>query len=362
MSMNITIIGAGNTGLAMAAHSAEQGHRVTLWNRSEETISQLIDTHTIYSNGKVNGEFELHLVTTDMKEALIDPDVVLIATPSFAHKDLAEKIGKNISKETLILLCPGRTFGALEFKVVYDDFNQQFNQTIAETQTSIYTCRKTGADSVEIISIKYNVLFSAADSQENDTIFERLPAHLQRQLEPAESIIETSIGSVGMILHCAPSLLNIGWTEHEKYEFKHYTEGITLSIAKLLERIDEERIQVSKKLGTEVESVKEWLKRVYKVEGETLYESIQNTEAYETIDAPNILDNRYITEDVPNGLVPLESAGLYLGLEMKHTSMIIDLASSLLDKDFRESGRDLNKVFQGDTKEIDAFINRSEVT
>lgn len=354
-------MGAGNTGLAMAAHSAEQGHSVTLWNRSEETISQLIETHTIYSKGKINGEYKLHLVTADPKEALVDPDVILISTPSYAHKYLAEVIAKNISKETVILLCPGRTFGALEFKVVYDDLNQQFDQIIAETQTSIYTCRKTSADSVDIISIKYNVLFSAFDSEENDSIFEGLPSHLQRQLEPAESIIETSIGSVGMILHCAPSLLNIGWTEHEKYEFKHYTEGITPSIAKLLEKIDKERIEVSKKLGTEVESVKEWLKRVYKVEGNTLYESIQNTEAYETIDAPNILDNRYITEDVPNGLVPLESAGLYLGLEMTYTSLIIDLACALLDTDFRESGRNLNTVFQGETKEIETFINRSEV-
>lgn len=360
--MNITIMGAGNTGLAMAAHSAEQGHDVTLWNRSEESIAQLIDTHTIYSKGKIKGEFDLHLVTTDIKEALVDPDIILIATPSFAHQNLAEMVAKNISKETLILLCPGRTFGALEFKEVYEDLNQQFEQTIAETQTSIYTCRKTSDDSVDIISIKYNVLFSAIDSHENDNIFEELPIHLQRQLEPAESIIETSIGSVGMILHCAPSLLNIGWTEHEKYEFKHYTEGITPSIAKLLEKIDKERIQVSKGLGTEVESVREWLKRVYKVEGETLYESIQNTEAYETIEAPNILDNRYITEDVPNGLVPLESAGLHLGLEMKHTTLIIDLASALLDTDFREGGRVLNTVFQGDTKEMKTFINRSEVT
>jgi opine dehydrogenase len=359
--MNITILGAGNTGLAMAAHSAEQGHRVTLWNRSEATITQLIKTHTIYSNGKIDGEFDLHLVTTDIREALVNPDLILISTPSFAHKYLAEMIGKNISKETLILLCPGRTFGALEFKAVYEEYNQQFAQTIAETQTSIYTCRKTAEDTVDIISIKYDVLFSAINSQENNHIFEGLPTFLQRQLEPAKSMIETSIGSVGMILHCAPSLLNIGWTENKKYEFKHYTEGITETIASLLEKIDQERIEVSKKLGTEVESVKEWLKRVYKVEGETLYESIQNTEAYETIGAPNILDNRYITEDVPNGLVPLESAGLHLGLDMKYTSLIIDLACALLDTDFRERGRNLDTVFQGDAKEIELFINGSEV-
>src|SRR5690554_7414131 len=90
--MNITIIGAGNTGLAMAAHSVEQGHRVTLWNRLEETISPLIETPIIYSKGAVEGEFVLEKATTDWEEALEDPDLIIVTTPSYAHKSLAEQI------------------------------------------------------------------------------------------------------------------------------------------------------------------------------------------------------------------------------------------------------------------------------
>ena len=36
--MNITVIGAGNSGLAMAAHLSLNYNCVTLWNRSRETI------------------------------------------------------------------------------------------------------------------------------------------------------------------------------------------------------------------------------------------------------------------------------------------------------------------------------------
>jgi len=32
--MKITVIGAGNSGLAMAAHLAMEGYSVRLWNRS----------------------------------------------------------------------------------------------------------------------------------------------------------------------------------------------------------------------------------------------------------------------------------------------------------------------------------------
>lgn len=358
--MNITILGAGNTGLAMAAHAAAEGHNVSLWNRLEQNISHLMDTRTIYSNGEVEGEFKLDIVTSNMKEVLKDPDLILISTPSFAHKDLAEEIGKNISNETVILLCPGRTYGALEFEAVYKEFNTEYEQTVAETQTAIYTCRRTSEDTVDILSIKNNVLFSALNAKKNKKILNQLPDHLQKHLTPADSLIETSIGSVGMIFHCTPLLLNTGWTESKEHDYKYYIEGISPSIAKLLEKLDAERIEVSKSLGVEVESVKDWLKRVYKVEGNTLYESIQNTEAYVTIEAPSTLDNRYITEDVPNGLVPVESTGKHLGLEMKYMRIIIDLASALLERDFREEGRNLDSIFNGNKEDIETFLNGSD--
>lgn len=359
--MKITIIGAGNTGLAMAAHAVDKGHHVTLWNRLEDNITPLTETPIIYSEGAIVGEFELEKVTTDMEEALIDPDLIIITTPSFAHKSLAVQVAKHIKKETTIMLCPGRAFGALEFQVYYNRYNQTYEQAIIETQTAIYTCRKTSNNEVDIITIKHDVLFSALDSSHNEEIFDKLPLHLQERLVPAQSIIETSIGSVGMILHCAPLLLNTGWTENSDFSYKYYTEGITPSIAKLLENIDRERIEVSKKLGYEVESVKSWLNRVYKVRGDSLYESIQNTEAYVTIEAPNTLNNRYITEDVPNGLVPIESAGKYFGVDVSHTSLIIDLASALLETDFRESGRNLSSFLKESIETFEKSSYRSEV-
>ena len=108
-----------------------------------------------------------------------------------------------------------------------------------------------------------------------------------------------------------------------------------------------ERIAVSKELGYEVETVKDWLKRTYNIEGESLYECIQNNEAYKTIEAPKTLKHRYIFEDIPHGLVAIEAVGERLGLNMRNTSLIIDLASSLMDVDFRKIGRNLNGVFEG---------------
>lgn len=336
--MNITVIGAGNSGLAMAAHLSSEGYNITLWNRSRSTIEKLISTHTIHCEGILEDEVKIGLVTDDIKDALKDPDIILVTTPANSHKDIAKLIGENIRRETLIVLNPGRTFGALEFKRIYDSYNP-IEQLIAETQTIIYTCRKTGEDSVKIFSFKSDVLISGLDSRRNEELVTQLPKCIQAYFKPARSIIETSIGNIGMVLHVAPLLLNTGWTENPSNIYKHYYDGITPIIAEFIEKIDQERVNVSEALGYRIETTKEWLIRTYHIQGDNLYECIQNNEAYRTIDAPSSLKHRYIYEDVPCGLVPIESVGLKLGLDMTYTTLTIDLASKLLNEDFREIGR-----------------------
>jgi opine dehydrogenase len=337
--MKITVIGAGNSGLAMAAHLIQNGHSVTLWNRTYEHFGILAKTRIIHSTGIVTGDFLVDVITSDMRIALIDPEIVFVTTPASSHRDIAEAIGKNAKTSSIIILNPGRTFGALEFHSIYSNNINPHNQVIAETQTIIYTCRKTSDDAVNIISIKSDVLISTFDVNENQNLIKKLPECIGRYLIPAKSMVETSIGNVGMILHCAPLLLNSGWTENAISNYKYYYDGITPSVARFIGKIDQERIEVSKALGHEVESTMEWMKRTYHIQGQNLFSTIQNNESYRTIDAPKSLNHRYIEEDVPCGLVPLESTGLALGIDMKCTSLIIDLANAMLDKDFRQSGR-----------------------
>lgn len=342
--MKVSVMGAGNSGLAMAAHLTHNGHEVTLWNRSADTIRKILNTRAIHSRGMLNGSFRLHAVTTDMREGIDEADLILVTTPTTAHRDLAEGIARCIVRPTPIVLCPGRTFGAVEFRHVYEQWNDRTPLSVAETQTTIHTCRKTTDDTVHIIAFKDSVRLAALGEHSTNDMIDSLPACLQHFVSPAASMIETSIGNVGMILHCAPLLFNVGCTESKDHTFKHYYDGITPTIARFIERMDEERIRVSAILGHTVESTREWLLRTYHVSGDTLYDCIRKNAAYATIDAPESVSHRYITEDVPCGLVPLESIGRTAGLAMTCTTLIIDLASALLDIDFRATGRNLEQI------------------
>lgn len=360
--MKISIIGAGNSGLAMSAHLSKAGHKVSLWNRSKENIKKLIKTKTIHAIGSIEGRYKVDLVTDDLNQVLINPDLILITIPANSHSDLAQKIASGLKNEPLIVLNPGRTFGALEFNRIFKEFNQEYEPEIAESQTIIYTCRKISEDKVDIISLKTDVLISSLNPANNEKIIERLPKVLQDYFIPAKSMIETSLGNVGMILHCAPLLLNTGWTESKKVSYKYYYDGITPAVSRLIEKIDQERVAVSKKLGLEVESTKEWLERTYELDkGKSLYETIHNNQSYLTIDAPKSMNHRYILEDVPSGLVPLEAIGHSLSVGMETTTLIINLASTLMEKDFRKTGRNLDHFIQDSSEEeIKSIFKRSE--
>lgn len=340
----MTVIGAGNSGLTMAAHLALDGYTVNLWNRTEATISKIIKTKAIYVSGKIEGRARLNLATTSIEEAVENADFIFITLPANTHGEIASRISDYIKPGAIVLLSPGRTFGAIEFLNRLKDENCKNIPLIAETQTIIYTCRKFAENSVKLLDFKKSNLLVAINCESSEDFIEMLPEVIRKFHIPAKSMIETSIGNVGMILHCAPILLNTGWIENKKYKFLYYYSGITPSIAGFLEKLDTERTEVANKLGFQIPSITQWLNFSYGVGGKNLFDALQQVESYKTIDAPLSLDHRYIYEDINTGLVPLEAVGKHLGMDMKLTSLVIDLACEIVNVNFRETGRNAEKL------------------
>ena len=98
-------------------------------------------------------------------------------------------------------------------------------------------------------------------------------------------------------------------------------------------------MDVAKALGYPVESLIEWLHRTYQTEGNNLYEHLQSNRYYRGIDAPKSIKHRYLEEDIPNGLVPLEDIGKMFGVLTPVTTSIISFANIVMDCDYRKTGR-----------------------
>ncbi len=333
----VCVCGAGHQGISMAAHLALNGVEVSLWNRSSENINKIMDTHEIRCSGIVNGIAQIADVSSDIGDVI--SDFVMVTTPSNAHRDVAKVLAPYVHKDMVIILNPGRTFGAIDFAEALLSCGVEALPHIAETQTIVYTCRKSAQDSATIFALKNDVGIAALNPKDSALIVHSMPACLQPYFRIVPSVAYTSLSNVGMVLHCAPVMMNIGWIETEKVDFKYYYDGISANVAKFIEKIDAERLRVSKALGFTIESTKDWMKRTYNIDGDNLHQCIRNNDHYKEIDAPPTIYCRYILEDIPNGLVPIEYIGKELRIDTPCISLVIDLANSVLETDFRKTGR-----------------------
>ena len=264
----VFVCGAGHQGLSMAAHLSLCGIDVSLWNRTEKNIHEVVSTGVIHCSGIVDGDALISKVSTNVKDVI--SDFIMVTTPSSAHKDIAREIAPYITPNTIIVLNPGRTFGAIDFAEELKRNGVKELPQIAETQTIVYTCRKSGPNSTSIFALKNDVKIAAIHGTDIDLILARMPDCLKPYFSPVDSVALTSLSNIGMVLHCAPVMMNVGWIECEKVEFKYYYDGISRSVAHLLEKIDAERQAVAKAGGYEVESLKQWLERTYLVTGNDL--------------------------------------------------------------------------------------------
>ncbi len=333
----VFVCGGGHQGLSMAAHLALNGLNVSLWNRTAENIKEILDTGEIICNGIVNGVAKVAKVSSEISETI--SDFIMVATPSSAHKDVAKRLSPYVNKDTVIVLNPGRTFGAVEFAETLEENGVKEMPHIAETQTIVYTCRRNSKNGATIYALKNDVKIAALKSSDINYVMARMPECIYRYFKPVNSVAVTSLSNVGMVLHCAPVLMNIGWIETEKTDFKYYYDGISKSVAGFLEKIDKERLAVALSLGYSIDSTAEWMKDVYGVDGDNIYDCIRNNESYREIDAPPTIRCRYIMEDIPNGLVPIEHLAKCIDIETPTITTTIDMACQVLDIDFRSTGR-----------------------
>jgi opine dehydrogenase len=155
--------------------------------------------------------------------------------------------------------------------------------------------------------------------------------------------METSLNNFGAIFHPAPTLLNSSHIERGQ-PFDYYLEGITPSVGRMLEKLDEERMKVARAVGVKAISALEWLEEVYGAKGSSIYQAIQNNLAYKGLTAPKGLDTRYIYEDVPCSLVPMASLAVHMGIDTPVMNTIIQLANIMTGCNFWTEGRNVEKL------------------
>jgi opine dehydrogenase len=335
-----TVIGAGHGGKAMAADLSAKGFTVNLYNRTAARVEEIAVRGAIeltYENG-ISRNCPVDNVTTDIAEALDDADVIMVVVPASGHRFVARSCAPHLRDGQIVILNPGRTGGALEFRQILNQAGCTADVIVAETGTFIFASRSTGPAQARVFRHKNAVPLAALPATRTGHVLEKV-CEAYPQFLPVPNVLHTSLDNMGAIFHPALTLLNAGWIERTKGDFQFYIDGVTRSTAHVLEVLDRERVTIAAALGVRARLALRWLRDAYSAKGETLYEMIQGNPGYQGIKAPRNLRHRYIFEDVPFSLVPLASLGNQFGVDTWAIGAMIRLACVVHGTNYFARGR-----------------------
>lgn len=339
--MRIAIIGAGNGGQAMAGHFAFLGHEVNLYTRDLNKIPEIVKNRGILIKEAINGFGELQLITDNIEEAIEGAELIMVTTVANAHKEIALKIAPFIQENQVVVLNPGRTFGAIEFSSVVKKISSK-KIYIAETQSLLYACRAEGNGEVRIIGVKSQLPVAAFPSSDSDHVLLKL-AQITDSFIKAANVFETSLDNIGCIFHPVIVMFNAAIIERGETFF--FYNDMSPLIADFLEEIDKERLAIGKALGVKLRSLDEWISFSYEgIEGDTLCDKMKNNPAYYKIFAPAKLDSRLITEDIPTGVLPLIEIAKLLKVPTPLLDSVYHILSTLMKTNFKVEGRTLKNL------------------
>lgn len=335
--MKITVAGGGNSAQTMAADLALRGHQVTLFDFPEyaSSIAAPMASFTLEKYGSIDtrgptGLARLANVTTDVEEALGGAEAIFIAVPAYAHPAFFEAFAPLLRPGQIVVVMPGN-WGAFRLRRHLVERGLGEGVHVAETDLCMHICRAAepflGPGKVRVILERGAVRLAAVPRSDTAHVIARL-SPVYPNLQAAGSVLETSINNGNIIAHGPLVLMNAGWLEHTGGDFMIYRDGVTPSVGRVTDAIASERDAVARLFGFPVLATR------------NTYEDTRS--ARWVLDpceiGPPDLKHRYISEDIPFGLVPLASIASTLGLSLPVTDAMIALSNVSNEVDYRAEG------------------------
>jgi len=368
----VAVLGGGNGGHAIAANLSLAGFKVNFFELPQfaESFEKVLRTKEIQIQGiSIDGVAKLNLATTDIQQAIKDAEVIFVITPAFGHKAMAEVCAPFVQDGQIIVLMPG-SGGSLEFVNIFKQKKVNREVTFAESCTLPYGARLKGPGHVSVLINAMILPTGVFPSKKTEEVIPKLKPFYS-MIIPAKDVLEAAINNPNPIVHPVATLLSATRIEHSKGEFYLYAEGMTPAVARTYESLNQERLSICKALGYKLHHWDNLEFKDYNL-GETEEECryrILNTSmdaafgkdgiyAGIKMKGPEHLKDRYVTEDVPYGMVLLSTLGDLLGVPTPTHDAVIQLASVINRTDYWKTGRGMKQLglSQFDKKGLKKFL------
>ncbi|KAH6634905.1 6-phosphogluconate dehydrogenase [Chaetomium sp. MPI-SDFR-AT-0129] len=365
----VSILGAGPAGFALAAGLQNHGNDVLVYGHP---------THQRHANqvrrnggrlqvsGRLEGTFPIG-VTSSMAEAVAFSRILILTVPSTGQETVLAELRPFDLRQHIIVAIPGNLFSLIASAAGIEV------GCIFETNLSPYSCRMDdeGDGGLTVMGQKERVyiapffpsLASPSSSHGLHNNRRRSTTTTSRRLMTPEmyttiaslfptsqlrwcaSILEVCLANVNGIFHPLMMLLNAGRIENTNGDFYLYSDGLTPAVERAMCALDSVRMQIGEALGYRgMQTAVEVSNECYGQGFRGFVDLATGSAPHNRLRAPGGMENRNLSEDVPDLLVTWCGLAERLGVDAGPVRAVITMAEMVMGVDYFGSGRGLARL------------------
>jgi opine dehydrogenase len=326
--MRVAILGTGGIGLGYAALLAANGHSPVLWSPTGGGVVAPGGRVTV--TGVIPGAFVAEAAAS-CAAAVAGAEVVIIAVNGVGHRAVMDALAPALNAGQMVIVsaqlsCSAAYLaGRLAARGVV--------VPVAAWATTAVTARRVALDRVHISGVRQRLDVATFPARLAEGGLASCRALFGDRFEARSDLLAITLSNLNPPVHLANMLCNL--TRAERGENWSNYGSITPAVARLIEALDGERLALAVAFGVTVRSVHEHVALSFGVERGPLGGMM--AEVYRLrpeLAGPATLDTRFITEDVPFGLVPLAFLARRAGVAVQLHDAGIALAGALYGRDF----------------------------
>lgn len=363
----LTVCGGGNAAHVLVALSGQANWDVDIYtmlpDETERLKAGIVDQGYIAAQ---DGEQTYHgsprQISTDPAAVIPGSELILLALPAFAHAGVLSGIAGHIDPQTTVGALPSR--GGFDLQVANLLDVNGLSLCIFGLQTLPWACRISRyGQQATILGTKATVDIAVTPPDHAAHVLTQLAFIPNVAFTPAESMLALTLSNTGQLIHPGIMYGLCSGRENGIYDEANiplFYQGIDDFTADVLQQLSDEIQMMTQRIAalapqfqpSAVRTLSDWLYRAYNdfiADRSSLKSSFVTNAAYAGLRFPmrRLSDGqfmvdftaRYLSEDIPYGLVAVRGIAELVKVETPMIDRIINWAQGLLGRVYLEDGR-----------------------
>jgi len=336
----VGLAGAGSIAFGTAALLHAAGHDPMLWSPSGKGTAELSQGADLTATGAIETRFAPRIADSAAQLAR-DTDVLVIALPGYGHKTVFDALIPHVEARHQVIVSSHASLGAVYLTRRLAE--RGVTVPVTAWGTTICTGRRQSGTEVAVNTVRSRVDLCTVPEDRSDQALALCRDLFGDRFQPRDGLLAISLSNLNPQNHMGIALGNI--TRMERGETWSQGQNVTPKVGRLLEQLDLERLAIARALGLEVKTIFEHFHLSFHVPVASI--SQMNQQMHEQGNGgtgPATADSRYVTEDVPYGLVLTAALGRLAGCPAPLHEAGIRIFSAMYGIDFEQENEILTAL------------------